>query len=121
MNVPRWVWVVAGLSLGAVAVAVQERAAAPAGGTVPLGERFAAFAAEVQAGMAEREAELRDALGLDGRHDAVDAHTLSAPAPHAPAPTGPQPAASAPAPELQPAPAHTPALPSPRTPDPNES
>ncbi len=38
-----------------------------------IGDRIAAFAAEVQAGMAEREVELRDALGLDGRHDAVDA------------------------------------------------
>jgi hypothetical protein len=38
-----------------------------------IGDRIAAFAAEVQAGMAEREVELRGALGLDGRHDAVDA------------------------------------------------
>ncbi len=38
-----------------------------------LGERFAAFADEVKAGMTEREVELRAALGLDGRHDVVDA------------------------------------------------
>ncbi len=36
------------------------------------GDRFAAFADEVRAGMAEREVELRAALGLDGRHDVVD-------------------------------------------------
>lgn len=31
---------------------------------------------EVRAGMAEREVELRAAVGLDGTHDQVDAHTL---------------------------------------------
>jgi hypothetical protein len=46
-----------------------EGLAAQAGG---LGDRFAAFWAEVQTGAAEREEELRSALGLDGRHDDVD-------------------------------------------------
>ena len=32
------------------------------------------FWADVQVGMAEREQELRTALGLDGSHDMVDAH-----------------------------------------------
>ena len=32
------------------------------------------FWADVQVGMAEREQELRTALGLDGTHDLVDAH-----------------------------------------------
>src|SRR3954469_47444 len=41
-----------------------------------LGESIREFAGEVRAGMAEREDELRGALGLDGTHDAVDAHTL---------------------------------------------
>lgn len=31
------------------------------------------FLADVRVAMAEREDELRDALGLDGRHDLVDA------------------------------------------------
>jgi hypothetical protein len=34
------------------------------------------FTAELRVAMAEREAELRTELGLDGRHDDVDAHTL---------------------------------------------
>jgi len=38
-----------------------------------FGARFADFWALVQVAAAEREAELRDALGLDGRHDLVDA------------------------------------------------
>ena len=37
-----------------------------------LSGRFAAFRAELRAGMAEREAELRTELGLDGTHDTVD-------------------------------------------------
>ena len=39
-----------------------------------LGERLSAFLGEVRALAAEREAELRTTLGLDGTHDAVDAH-----------------------------------------------
>jgi hypothetical protein len=34
------------------------------------------FLADVREAMNEREGELRDALGLDGRHDVVDAATL---------------------------------------------
>jgi hypothetical protein len=34
-----------------------------------LGDTLKAFADDVRAGMAEREAELRDALGLDESHD----------------------------------------------------
>jgi hypothetical protein len=34
------------------------------------------FLADVREAMAEREEELRDALGLDGRHDVVDAATM---------------------------------------------
>src|SRR4051794_10700361 len=41
-----------------------------------LGDSIREFAADVREGMAEREDELRTALGLDGTHDAVDAHTL---------------------------------------------
>lgn len=38
-----------------------------------LGETVREFVAELKVAMAEREAELRTALGLDGTHDAVDA------------------------------------------------
>ena len=34
------------------------------------------FSVEVRAAMAEREVELRDALGLDGTNDDIDAHTF---------------------------------------------
>jgi hypothetical protein len=34
------------------------------------------FLADVRESMADREAELREALGLDGRHDVVDANHL---------------------------------------------
>jgi hypothetical protein len=37
-----------------------------------LGDAIRDFGAEVRAGMAEREAELRTGLGLDGIHDVVD-------------------------------------------------
>jgi hypothetical protein len=40
-----------------------------AGKAVGLGESLRYFADEVRAGMAEREIELRDALGLDGAAD----------------------------------------------------
>ncbi|MEP6464296.1 MAG: hypothetical protein ABJC62_12970 [Frankiaceae bacterium] len=36
------------------------------------GEEFGEFLAQVRQTAAEREAELRAALGLDGRHDVVD-------------------------------------------------
>ena len=38
-----------------------------------LGDAIAGFGAEVRAGMAEREEDLRAQLGLDGRHDDPDA------------------------------------------------
>ncbi len=78
-------WVTLGASAG---VLVVRRLTAAANRYTPeavarrasgLGDRLAAFSAEVRAGMAEREAELRDSLGLDGRHDQVDAHTLPEP------------------------------------------
>ncbi|MCW2584835.1 MAG: hypothetical protein JWN55_351 [Frankiales bacterium] len=43
-----------------------------AGALGGLGEAIRDFGAEVRAGMAEREAELRTGLGLDGSHDVVD-------------------------------------------------
>ncbi len=46
-----------------------EGLAAQAGG---IGERFSAFWTEVQLGAAEREDELRAALGLDARHDGAE-------------------------------------------------
>ena len=39
-----------------------------------LGESLQEFAQAVREAMAEREQELRETLGLDGTHDAVDAH-----------------------------------------------
>jgi hypothetical protein len=44
----------------------------PAGVQSSLGARFAAFREDLRDGMAEREAELRTELGLDGSHDLVD-------------------------------------------------
>ncbi len=46
------------------------------GGLANLADAIREFGAEVRVGMAEREGELRTALGLDGTHDSVDAHTL---------------------------------------------
>jgi hypothetical protein len=70
----RWLY----LSLGVVAGVLAVRAAAQAGGQQgaggSLGERIADFLADVRLHMAEREEELREALGLDGTHDMVDAH-----------------------------------------------
>jgi hypothetical protein len=43
-----------------------------AGALGGLGEAIRDFGAEVRAGMAEREEELRVGLGLDGTHDVVD-------------------------------------------------
>ncbi len=44
------------------------------GGTLgEIGAQVSEFLVEVKAGMAVREDELRVELGLDGRHDAVDA------------------------------------------------
>lgn len=72
-------WVTLGASAGILAVRrltslanrwTPDGVARRAGG---LGERLAEFWAVVQEAAAEREVELRDALGLDGRHDLVDA------------------------------------------------
>ncbi len=49
---------------------VQSRLSGSAGG---IGGKVREFLGEVRVGMAEREAELRSELGLDGRHDQVDA------------------------------------------------
>lgn len=79
------------VSLGAVAgvlivrkVSAVARKATPAGmqesvtGALGgLGASLRYFADEIRAGMDEREGELREALGLDGRHDVVDSHTLA--------------------------------------------
>ncbi len=40
-----------------------------------LGDGVREFAEAVREAMAEREVELRDALGLDGANDDIDAHT----------------------------------------------
>lgn len=48
---------------------MQERATAGAGGLV---EAIKEFTAELKAAMAEREDELRTALGLDGSNDVID-------------------------------------------------
>lgn len=45
-----------------------------------LGQRLGDFLAQVREAAAEREAELRAGLGLDGRHDAVDAPAADNPA-----------------------------------------
>jgi hypothetical protein len=45
-----------------------------AGKAVGLGESLRYFADEVRAGMAEREIELRDALGIDGPREPGDQH-----------------------------------------------
>ena len=51
-----------------------EAVAGTAAGTAQLtAQRVSGFLADVRELRAEREAELRDGLGLDGRHDAVDA------------------------------------------------
>jgi hypothetical protein len=44
----------------------------PAGLQENASSRFASFRQELRAGMAEREAELRTELGLDGTHDVID-------------------------------------------------
>jgi hypothetical protein len=51
-------------------VGVQDSVAGALGG---LGEAIREFTDAVREGMAEREAELRATLGLDGSHDVVDA------------------------------------------------
>lgn len=71
----RLFWVALGAAAGVVAVRRVTRAAqtftpqglsSRAGG---IGDKLRAFAEEVRAGMAERERELRDALGLDEQRE----------------------------------------------------
>jgi hypothetical protein len=83
--VRRLFWVTLGATAGVLFVRRLTTAAdrfTPQGvsrGLGSLGERFGAFADEVRAGTAEREVELRAALGLDGRHDVVDAPAADSP------------------------------------------
>lgn len=51
-----------------------------AGAGHSLGQRMGDFLAQVREAAAEREIELRAGLGLDGRHDAVDAPLADNPA-----------------------------------------
>jgi len=51
---------------------LQDSATGALGG---LGSSLASFRSEVRSGMAQREAELRTELGLDGTHDVVDLPT----------------------------------------------
>ena len=72
----RLFWVAVGAAAGVYAVRkVQQtlRAYSPSGladRAGGVGASITAFAAEVRAGMADREAELREALGMDTAHDA---------------------------------------------------
>ena len=79
----RLLYLCLGTAAGVLAV---RRASLAAGGYAPeglqepaagsfgeLGDTVREFVEEVRIAMAEREAELRSALGLDGTHDAVDA------------------------------------------------
>ena len=75
----RLFWVAVGAAAGIYAVRKVQKTmhayspsglAERAGG---LGESITAFAEEVRAGMADREAELREALGMNAAHAAQDA------------------------------------------------
>ena len=48
-----------------------------AGSLSGLTDAVREFTAEVRGAMAEREVELRDALGLDGTNDDIDAHSFT--------------------------------------------
>ena len=82
----RLFWLALGATAGVLVMRQATRAAqalSPAGLSQSLGgalgeltETVRDFADEVGAGMVERESELRAELGLDGTHDAVDAHTV---------------------------------------------
>ena len=86
----RLFYVAFGATVGVLLVRRASRAAArltPAGvqsslaeALGELGEGFREFADAVREAAAEREVELREALGLDGRNDLIDAHTYGAPA-----------------------------------------
>ena len=75
----RLFWVAVGAAAGIYAVRKVQKtmhAYSPsglAGRAGGLGESITAFAEEVRAGMADREAELREALGMDAAHAAHDA------------------------------------------------
>ena len=71
----RLFWIVLGATVG---VLVVRRLTATANRWTPEGftERASGFWQRVQQAAAEREEELREALGLDGRHDEVDAARL---------------------------------------------
>ena len=72
----RLFWVAVGAAAGIYAVRKVQKtmhAYSPSGlaeRAAGLGESITAFAEEVRAGMADREAELREALGMDAAHDA---------------------------------------------------
>ena len=78
----RLFYVALGASVGVLVVRRASRAAQRftpagvqaglAGALGGLGDAIREFGAEVRAGMAEREQELRAGLGLDGSHDLVD-------------------------------------------------
>jgi hypothetical protein len=84
--VRRVFWVALGATVGVLVVRRMTAAAqqfTPAGvqqnigaGLSNLGDGLKAWAEAVREGMAEREVELRDALGLDGTNDDIDAHTF---------------------------------------------
>ena len=81
----RLFWLTVGAAAGVAAVRKVTRTAhafSPAGlagRSGGLGETFSAFADQVRIGMAEREAELRDALGIDAAAaDGRPAHALPA-------------------------------------------
>ena len=87
----RLFYVALGATVGVLLVRRASQAAArltPAGlqsslaeALADLGEGFREFAEAVREAAAEREAELREALGLDGSNDLIDAHTYGAPVP----------------------------------------
>ncbi len=82
----RLFYVALGATVGILVVRTLTRAAhrvTPAGvqesisgGLAGLTDALRDFTAEVKDAMAEREVELRDALGLDGSNDAIDAQTF---------------------------------------------
>lgn len=80
----RVLWITVGVAAAALAVRGLGLWAAHEGRTgisaealdqPSVGQRIGDFLAQVREAAAEREVELRAGLGLDGRHDAVDAPT----------------------------------------------
>ncbi|MCU1588146.1 MAG: hypothetical protein JWN31_1639 [Frankiales bacterium] len=71
----RLIYIALGATVGILVVRKATEAAqklTPAGLQSSATSRFASFREELRAGMAEREAELRTELGLDGSHDVID-------------------------------------------------